>query len=145
MGAIEGYGTQREAVEALLGAAGPSAMVLSFREDRAFAALSLNCFGSFGSTRLDWSVAEVLERTSGFDAAELCRLVGEYGEGGGLGVVFPGNLCVPSVAVDLALVGAYADALLDCPECWVFLVEQAVLIEFQDGEGFVVARVPVPG
>ncbi|MEV6261081.1 hypothetical protein AB0M42_10055 [Streptomyces sp. NPDC051784] len=144
MGAIEGYGTQGEAVEALLDTAGPSAMVLSFREDRAFAALSLNRFGSVGSTRLDWSGAEVLERTSGFDAAELCRLVSEYG-GGGLGVVFPGNLCVPSVAVDLALVGAYAEALLDCPECWVFLVEQGVLIEFQDGEGFVVARVPASG
>ncbi|MFG2923446.1 hypothetical protein ACGFYA_18305 [Streptomyces sp. NPDC048305] len=144
MGAIEGYGTQGEGVEALLNAAGPSAMVLSFREDRTFAALSLDRFGSVRSTRLDWSGAEVLERTSGFDAAELCRLVGEYG-GGGLGVVFPGNLCVPSVAVDLALVGAYADAVLDCPECWVFLVDHGVLIEFQDGEGFVVARVPVPG
>ncbi|MEV6313286.1 hypothetical protein AB0M10_32450 [Streptomyces sp. NPDC051840] len=119
-------------------------MVLSLGEDRAFAALSLNRFGSVGSTRLDWSGAEVLERTSEFDAAELCRLVGEYG-GGGLGVVFPGNLCVPSVAVDLALVGAYAEALLDCPECWVFLVDHGVLIEFQDGEGFVAARVPVPG
>ncbi|MFE5240825.1 MULTISPECIES: hypothetical protein [unclassified Streptomyces] len=143
MGAIDSYGTQREAVEALLYAAAPSAMVLSYREDRAFAALSLNRFGSVGSTRLDWSGAEVLERTCGFDAAELCRLVGEYG-GGGLGIVFPGNLCVPSVAVDLALVGEYAAPLLDCPECWVFLVDQGVLIEFQDGEGFVVARVPAP-
>ncbi|CAM5275728.1 hypothetical protein STANM309S_04920 [Streptomyces tanashiensis] len=44
MGAAEVYGTHPEEIAALLNAVGASAMVLSFPEDRAFAALSVGRF-----------------------------------------------------------------------------------------------------
>lgn len=60
-----------------------------------------------------------------------------------LAVVFWGNLAVPSVALEAALVASHAEAVLECsPECWIHLTDSEVLVEFQDGEGLMVGRVP---
>ncbi|MCX4641428.1 MULTISPECIES: hypothetical protein [unclassified Streptomyces] len=143
MSASEGYGTHPEEIAALLEAVGESMMVLSFREDRSFAALSVERFGAVGSTRLDWSGAVVIERCESFDAAELRRLMASCAGADELAVVFWSNLAVPSVAVEAALVAGHAEAVLECsPECWIYLTDSGVLIEFQDGEGFTAGRVP---
>ncbi|MHA5052619.1 hypothetical protein [Streptomyces sp. SD15] len=128
---------------ALLEVVGESAMVLSFHEDRTFAALSLGRFGAVGSTRLDWHGAEVIERCEAFDAGQLRRLVVTYAGANELAVVFWGNLAVPSVALEAALVASHAEAVLErSPECWIYLTDSGVLIEFQDGEGLTAGRVP---
>ncbi|MFF0085353.1 hypothetical protein ACFYR1_37480 [Streptomyces canus] len=137
------YGTQPEEIAALLEAVGEAAMVLSFREDRTFAALCVGRFGAVGSTRLDWAGAEVIERCESFDADELRRMVASCAGADELAVVFWSNLAVPSVALPAALVAVQAEAVLGCsPECWIYLVDSGVLIEFQDGEGFTAGRVP---
>lgn len=51
MGAETGYGTQVEVLGGLLEAFGDAAVVLSYEEDRTFAALSLNRFDAVGSCR----------------------------------------------------------------------------------------------
>ncbi|WP_458078683.1 hypothetical protein [Streptomyces sp. EMB26] len=143
MGAEAGYGTQVEVLGGLLEAFGDAVVVLSYEEDRTFAALSLNRFGAVGSCRLDWRGAEVLRRSTAFDGGELRKMLCELAGPDELVVLFWGNLMVPSVAVEAGLVAAHADAVLaDCYECWVYLVDRGVLIEFQDGEGFTVGRVP---
>ncbi len=137
------YGTYPEEIATLLDVVGESAMVLSFQEDRTFAALSLGRFGAVGSCRLDWQGAEVIERCEAFDASQLRRLVGTYAGANELAVLFWGNLAVPSVALEAALVASHAEAVLDCsPVCWIYLTDCAVLIEFQDGEGLTAAKVP---
>ncbi|MFF3756799.1 hypothetical protein [Streptomyces sp. NPDC002185] len=139
----DAYGTHPGAIAALLEAAGEAAMVLSFQEDRTFAALSVGRFGTVGSTRLDWAGAEVIERCELFDADELRRLVASCAEADDLAVVLWSNLAVPSVALPAALAAARAEAVLECsPECWIYLVDSGVLIEFQDGEGFTAGKVP---
>ncbi|MFG2593988.1 hypothetical protein [Streptomyces sp. NPDC048438] len=135
------YGTHPGAIAALLDAVGEAAMVLSFQY-RTFAALSVGRFGAVGSTRLDWAGAEVIERCELFDADELRRLVASCAGADELAVVFWSNLAVPSVALSAALVAVQAEAVLGCsPECWIYLVDSGVLIEFQDGEGFTAGRV----
>ncbi|MGW5610440.1 hypothetical protein ACWEWI_30975 [Streptomyces sp. NPDC003753] len=143
MDAAVGYGTQPEAIATVLEAAGGAAVVLSYEEDRAFAALSLNHFGAVGSSRLDWHGAEVLQRSRAFDGGELQALLCRHASQDELVVVFWGNLAVPSIALGAGLAAAHADAILaSCSECWIYLVDSALLIEFQDGEGFAVVRVP---
>ncbi|MET7846109.1 hypothetical protein ABZT45_48085 [Streptomyces sp. NPDC005356] len=132
MSASEGYGTHPEEIAALLEAVGESMMVLSFREDRSFAALSVERFRAVGSTRLDWSGAVVIERCESFDADELRRLMASCARADELAVVFWSNLAVPSVVVEAALVAGHAEAVLECsPECWIYLTDSGVLIEFQ--------------
>ncbi|KUJ37541.1 hypothetical protein ADL25_28005 [Streptomyces sp. NRRL F-5122] len=142
MGAEAGYGTQADVIAVLLQSVGDAAVVLSYDEDRTFAALSLNRFGSVGSYRLDWQGAEV-QRSPAFDGGELRRLLSGLASPDELAVVFWGNLAVPSLASEAGLLATHADAVLECcPECWVYLVDRGVLIEFQDGEGFTIGRVP---
>lgn len=137
-----GYGTQ-PVIAALLAAVGGAAVVLSYDEDRSFAALSLSRFGSVGSSRLDWSGVEVLQRSPAFDGGELRGLLRGLARLDELAVVFWGNLAVPSLALEAGLVATHADAILECCfECWIYLVDSGVLIEFQDGEGFTAGRVP---
>lgn len=143
MSAGETYGTHREQISGLLGVVGASVMVLSFQEDRVFAALSVDRFGAMGSSRLDWREAEVIERSEAFDAGHLCRLVAAYAGADELAVVFWGNFAVPSVALQAALVASHAETVLECsPECWIYLTDSGVLIEFHDGEGLTVGRIP---
>lgn len=143
MGAGTAYGTQRETIAPLLEAVGHAGMILSYDENRAFAAQSLNRFGAVGSTRLDWRDAEVLHRCSSFDGAALHRMLRAVANPGELAIVFWGNLCVPSIALDSDLLALHADAALaSCYECWIHLVDSEVLIEFQDGEGFTAGRIP---
>ncbi|MEU9288242.1 hypothetical protein AB0D57_26965 [Streptomyces sp. NPDC048275] len=138
-----GYGTHPEAIAEVVAAVGDAAVVLSYEEDRAFAAVSLSRFGAVGSTRLDWHGVEVLERSTAFDGAQLRRMVHDHGDGTELAVVFWSNLAVPSVALEAGTVATHAETLLDCsPECWVYLADSRMLIEFQDGEGATVGRVP---
>ncbi|MEU8832216.1 hypothetical protein [Streptomyces sp900116325] len=138
-----GYGVHRAAIAHILAAVRDAAIVLSYEEDRSFAAASLSRFSAVGSTRLDWQAAEVVERSTGFDGAELRRLLHDHGDKGELVVVFWGSLAVPSVILEAALAALHAETLLDCsPECWIYLTDSRVLIEFQDGEGFTVGRVP---
>ncbi|MFE9440742.1 hypothetical protein ACFYO2_17360 [Streptomyces sp. NPDC006602] len=142
MSAEASYGTQPDVIAALLAAVGDAVAVLSYDEDRTFAALSLGDFGSVGSSRLDWSGAEVLRSSPTFAGGELQKLLRELGRLDELAVVFWGNLAVPSLALEAGLVAAHADAILECcSECWVYLVDSGVLIEFQDGEGFTAGRV----
>ncbi|GAA0612341.1 hypothetical protein [Streptomyces crystallinus] len=57
--------------------------------------------------------------------------------------MFWSNFAVPSVALGAAVIASHADTVLDCsPACWIFLTDSGVLIEFQDGEGFMVGRIP---
>jgi hypothetical protein len=141
--ARSGYGTHPEVIAEVLAAIGDSAVVLSYEEDRAIAGVSLSRFGAVGSTRLDWNGAEVLERSTAFDGAELRRLVHDYGDERELAVVFWSNLAAPSVALDANVVAIHAETLLDCsPESWIYLADSGVLIEFQEGDGFTVGRVP---
>ncbi|MDF3144261.1 MULTISPECIES: hypothetical protein [unclassified Streptomyces] len=144
LSARAGYGTQPEVIAALVHTVGEAAaVVLSYDEDRTVAALGLNRFGTIGSTRLDWRGAEVLERSAAFDAAQLRDLLRRHTQPGETAVVFWGNLAVPSVALDAGLLAAHADTVLECcHECWVHLLDAGLLIEFQDGEGFTVGRVP---
>ncbi|MCX5406275.1 hypothetical protein OHA37_20670 [Streptomyces sp. NBC_00335] len=139
----ESYGTYRESVAELLEAAAGEAIVLSYEEDRAFAALGLNRFGTVGSLRLDWRGAEVRERSEGFDGGELRRLLGVHAAAGELAVVFWSNHRMPAVALEAALVARHAEVVVDCtPECWIHLTDSGLLIEFQDGEGFTVGVIP---
>lgn len=120
-----------------------AAVVLSYDENRAVAAMGLNRFGTVGSTRLDWRGAEVVERSSAFDGAQLRELLLRHAPAGETAVVFWGNLAVPSVALDAGLLAAHADTVVECcPEFWVHLMDARLLIEFQDGEGFTVGQVP---
>ncbi|MFD5057055.1 hypothetical protein [Streptomyces sp. NPDC058394] len=138
-----GYGVHRDAITQVLAAVGDAAVVLSYEEDHSFAAASLSRFSAVRSTRLDWQAAEVLERSTGFDGAELRRLLHSHGDKGELVIVFWGNLAVPSVGLEAAVAALHAETLLDCsPQCWIYLTDSRVLIEFQDGEGFTVGRVP---
>ncbi|MEV4946861.1 hypothetical protein [Streptomyces sp. NPDC053755] len=139
----ERYGTHPEQIAALLDAAGEAAMVLSFREDRAFAAMSVGRFRAVRSTRLDWSGAEEIARSESFDADGLRTLLASCAGANELAVVFWSNLATPSVALEAALVAEHAEAVLECsPESWIYLADGEVLIEFQDGEGFTAGRVP---
>ncbi|MEU0306591.1 hypothetical protein [Streptomyces cyaneofuscatus] len=132
-----------EPIAALLAAAGEAAMVLTYAEDRAFAGVSLNRFASVNSTRLDWRGAEVLERSEEFDGDGLRKMVRRYGAEGELVVIFWGNHAVPSVALEAEAVAAHAEMVVgSCYECWLYFTDGHVLIEFQDGEGFVAARIP---
>ncbi|GAA4304167.1 hypothetical protein GCM10023086_21180 [Streptomyces venetus] len=117
--------------------------MLSYEEDRSFAAVSLSRFGSVGSSRLDWSGVEVLQRSPAFDGERLRELLSWLARPDELAVVFWGNLAVPSRALEVGLVEAQADEILKCGyECWIYLVDSGVVIEFQDGEGFIAGRVP---
>jgi hypothetical protein len=143
VGAEAHYGTQLDAIAGLLAAVGDAAVVLSYDEDRAFAALSLSRFGSVGSARLDWSTAEVLKTSAAFDGGELRSLLRELARLDELAVVFWGNLAMPSLALEAGLVATHTDTVLECCyECWVYLVDSGILIEFQDGAGFTAGRVP---
>ncbi|MBK5994257.1 hypothetical protein JHN53_21950 [Streptomyces sp. MBT58] len=127
----------------MLEVVGDSAMLLSYEEDRAFAALSLGRFPSVGSSRLDWHGAEVIEQCEAFDSGQLNELVRAYAGAGELVVVFWSNLAVPSVAMEAALVAEHAEEVLEVsPECWIYLTDSRVLVEFQDGEGMTAGRVP---
>ncbi|MEU0159339.1 hypothetical protein ABZ154_10995 [Streptomyces sp. NPDC006261] len=138
-----GYGTHPEHIAALLAAAGEAAIVLTYAEDRAFADVSLNRFASVNSTRLDWQGVEVLERSDDFDEDGLRDLVRRYGGEAELVVVFWGNHAVPSVALEAGVVAAHAEMVVgSCYECWLYFTDSRLLIEFQDGEGFVAAKVP---
>lgn len=137
------YGTHPGQIAALLDVVGESVIVLSFQEDRAFAALSVGRFGTEGSSRLDWRGVEVIERGEAFVADHLRRLVVFCAKANELAVVLWGNLAVPSVALEAALVAGHAQVMLECsPECWIYLTDSGVLIEFQDGEGLAAGRVP---
>lgn len=143
LGAEASYGTQLDVTSELLHLLGDAAMVLSYDEDRTFAALSLSRFSSVGTSRLDWRDAEVVEASSSFDGEELRKLLRGLADPDDLTVVFWGNLCVPSIALEASLLAAHADAVLSsCAECWIYLVDKGVLIEFQDGEGFCAGRIP---
>ncbi|MBT2420095.1 hypothetical protein J7F01_17635 [Streptomyces sp. ISL-22] len=144
MSARAGYGTQPEAIAALVHAVGEAAVVvLSYDEDRTVAALGLDRFATMGSTRLDWRGVEVVERCSAFDGAQLRDLLLRHAGPGETAVVFWGNLAVPSMGVDAELLAAHAGTVVESSyECWVHLLDAGLLIEFQDGEGFVVGRVP---
>ncbi|WP_190021154.1 hypothetical protein [Streptomyces hiroshimensis] len=145
MSGSKGYGTRPEAIRHVLEAVGDSAMLLTYAEDRAFASLSLNRFPSVGSVRLDWSGAEVIEWRDGFDPAELRRTVRAHAATDELAVVFWDNFVIPSIALDAALVADHAEAVLEwAARCWIFLADSGLLIEFQDGEGLTVARIPEP-
>ncbi|MFD3972446.1 hypothetical protein [Streptomyces cyaneofuscatus] len=138
-----GYGMHPEQIAGLLAAAGDAAIVLTYAEDRAFAGVSLNRFASVNSTRLDWQGVEVLERSEEFDGDGLREMVRRYGGEGELVVVFWGDQVVPAVALETEVVAAQAELVVDsCYECWLYFTDGHVLIEFQDGEGFVAARVP---
>ncbi|MET7503643.1 hypothetical protein [Streptomyces microflavus] len=138
-----GYGMHPENIADLLAAAGDAAIVLTYAEDRAFAGVSLNHFASVNSTRLDWQGVEVLERSDEFDGDGLREMVRRYGGEGELVVVFWGNHAVPSVALEAEVAAAHAEVVVgSCYECWLYFTDGHVLIEFQDGEGFVAARVP---
>ncbi len=140
---MTGYGMYPEDIAALLAAAGEAAIVLTFEEDRAFADLSLNRFASVNSTRLDWQGVEVLERSEEFGGNGLRALLRRYGGEGELVVVFWGNHAVPSVALKAEVMAAHAEMVVgSCYECWLYFTDGRVLIEFQDGEGFVAARIP---
>jgi len=137
------YGTHAQPLARVLEAVGDSAMLLSYEEDRAFAALSLGRFPAVGSSRLDWRGAEVIERCEAFDSGQLNRMVRAYARAGELVVVFWSNLAVPSVAMEAALVAEHAEEVLEVsPECWIYLTDSRVLVEFQDGEGMTAGRVP---
>ncbi|MFJ9982021.1 hypothetical protein [Streptomyces cyaneofuscatus] len=139
----DGYGAHPEPIAALLAAAGEAAIVLTYAEDRAFAGVSLNRFASVNSTRLDWRGVEVLERSEEFDGDGLREMVRRHGAEGELVVVFWGNHAVPSVALEAEAVAAHAEMVVgSCYECWLYFTDGHVLIEFQDGEGFVAARIP---
>ncbi|MBT2378636.1 hypothetical protein J7E90_15060 [Streptomyces sp. ISL-111] len=138
-----GYGMHPEHIAALLAASGEAAIVLTYDEDRAFAGVSLDRFASVNSTRLDWQGVEVLERSDEFDGAGLRELVRRHGGEGELVVMFWGNHAVPTVALETDVAAAHAEMVVDsCYECWLYFTDGQVLIEFQDGDGFVVARVP---
>lgn len=138
-----GYGMHPESIAALLAAPGEAAIVLTYAEDRAFADVSLNRFASVNSTRLDWQGVEVLERAEEFDGHGLRELVRRYGDEDELVVVFWGNHAVPSIALEAQAVAAHAEMVVDsCYECWLYFTDAHVLVEFQDGEGFVAARIP---
>ncbi|MFE9013525.1 hypothetical protein [Streptomyces cyaneofuscatus] len=139
----DGYGAHPEPIVALLAAAGEAAIVLTYAEDRAFAGVSLNRFASVNSTRLNWRAAEVLEHSEEFDGDGLREMVRRYGAEGELVVVFWGNHAVPSVALEAEAVAAHAEMVVgSCYECWLYFTDGHVLIEFQDSEGFVAARIP---
>lgn len=143
MSAEAGYGTQSDVLAGLLAVVGDAGAVLSYDEDRSFAALSLSRFGSVGSSRLDWSGAEVLQRSPAFDGDGLRGLLRGLARPDELAVVFWGNLAVPSLALEADMVARHAEAILECcVECWIYLEDSGVLIEFQDGEGFTAGRVP---
>lgn len=132
-----------EQIAGLLAAAGDAAIVLTYAEDRAFAGVSLNRFASVNSTRLDWQGVEVLERSEEFDGDGLREMVRRYGGEGEFVVVFWGDQVVPTVALETEVVAAQAELVVgSCYECWLYFTDGHVLIEFQDGEGFVAARVP---
>lgn len=132
-----------EQIAGLLAAAGDAAIVLTYAEDRAFAGVSLNRFASVNSTRLDWQGVEVLERSEEFDGDGLREMVRRYGGEGEFVVVFWGDQVVPTVALETEAVAAHAEMVVgSCYECWLYFTDGHVLIEFQDGEGFVAARVP---
>ncbi|WP_326704447.1 hypothetical protein [Streptomyces cyaneofuscatus] len=138
-----GYGTHPDHIAGLLAAAGDAVIVLTYAEDRAFAGVSLNRFASVNSTRLDWQGVEVLERSEEFGGDGLREMVRRYGEEGELVVVFWGDQVVPAVALETEAVAAHAEMVVgSCYECWLYFTDGHVLIEFQDGEGFVAARVP---
>jgi hypothetical protein len=140
-----GYGTQPEGIAPLVRAVGEAAAVLSYDEDRTVAAMALDRFDTIGSTRLQWRGVEVLERSSAFDGAQLRELLLRHAPPGETAVVFWGNLAVPSVALDAETLAAHADAVVEgCYECWIHLMDAGLLIEFQDGEGFTLGRVPKP-
>ncbi|WP_186785201.1 hypothetical protein [Streptomyces misionensis] len=150
MGASEMYGTQRGAIAALLEAVGDSVMVLSYQEDRSFAAMSLDRFGAAGSVRLDWRGHEVIDRCDAFDGGQLRRTVLAHAEPGELAIVFWDNLAVPSVALEASLLADHAEVVEDVrPNCWIYLAGSAVLVERHDGEeadGGAGARLtPTPG
>ncbi|MGW5066369.1 hypothetical protein ACWEQJ_09660 [Streptomyces cyaneofuscatus] len=139
----DGYGAHPEPIAALLAAAGEAAIVLTYAEDRTFAGVSLNRFASVNSTRLDWRGVEVLERSEEFDGDGLRAMVRRHGAEGELVVIFWGNHAVPSVALEAEAVAAHAEMVVgSCYECWLYFTDGHVLIEFQDGEGFVAARIP---
>lgn len=138
-----GYGMYPESIAELLAAVRAVAVVLTYNEHRAFADLSLNRFASVNSTRLDWQGVEVLERSDEFDGDGLREMVRRYGSEGELVVVFWGNHVVPSIALEAEAVAAHAEMVVgSCYECWLHFTDGHVLIEFQDGEGFVAARIP---
>ncbi|MER6259052.1 competence protein CoiA family protein [Streptomyces sp900105245] len=137
------YGTHSERLSGVLDTVGDSAMVLSYEEDQAFAALSLNRFTSVGSTRADWHVGEVIERCRTLDGEQLSRMARAYAVTDELVVVFRANLAVPSVALEAELVASHAEAVLECsPEGWIYLTDSGVLIEFREGEGLTAWPVP---
>ncbi|MFD3409573.1 hypothetical protein [Streptomyces cyaneofuscatus] len=138
-----GYGMYPQDIAALLAAAAEAAIVLTYADHRAFADVSLDRFASVNSTRLDWQRAEVLEHSEEFDGDGLREMGRRHGGEGELVVVFWGNHAVPSVALEAEVVAAHAEMVVgSCYECWLYFTDSRVLIEFQDGEGFVAARVP---
>lgn len=57
--------------------------------------------------------------------------------------MFWGSHVVPAVALEAEVAAAQAEMVVgSCRECWLYFADGGTLIEFQDGEGFVAARVP---
>ncbi|MCD9903011.1 hypothetical protein LUR56_29880 [Streptomyces sp. MT29] len=90
-----------------------------------------------------WRGVEVLERSEEFDGDGLREMARRYGGEDELVVIYWGNHAVPSVALEAEAVAAHAEMVVgSCYECWLYCTDGHVLIEFQDGEGFVAARIP---
>ncbi|CUM39484.1 hypothetical protein BN2537_7933 [Streptomyces venezuelae] len=140
------YGTHPEYIAEILGLLGEDVLLLSYEEQRRFAAVSLNRFGAIGSARLDWHGAEVVERRDGFDGEALASLLVAHAGPEELVVVFWDNLAVPSIALSASLLARHAEAILgECYACWFLLTDSGMLIEFQDGEGLTAGRPPTDG
>ncbi|WP_030693124.1 hypothetical protein [Streptomyces globisporus] len=143
MSARESYGTRPEYIAEVLALLGEDALLLSYEEQRAFAEVSLDRFEAIGSGRLDWRGAEVVEKREDFGGGALAALLGAHAAPDELVIVFWDNLLVPTIGTTAALAARHADAIVDQgPVFWLFLADEELLIEFQDGEAFRVGRPP---
>ncbi|MFJ8658430.1 hypothetical protein [Streptomyces sp. NPDC093795] len=145
MNARGGYGSHPEYIGKVLGLLGEDVLLLSYEDQREFAAASLNRFRTIGSARLDWRGAHVVERCEAYDGAALASLLGVHAGPDELVVVFWDNFVVPSIALPAASAARHAGAILDEGyACWILLTDSGILIEFQDGEGMTVGTPPPP-
>jgi hypothetical protein len=148
--AEEQYGRHADALEPFLRILNEdersAISILSYAEDRSFAADSINRFPQ-GWSGIDWERSEFLVQHHYEDFTDAARLLQEllarHALDSSLLVITWGNLLIPALAMPVALARAHPSEVLDiCDDLWLFAVDEGVIIEHHHSGVLTASRIP---
>ena len=149
--ARESYGTHPQALRDLRTALGTENRLLhelSWEEDQALAAVSLNLFPARSFfDGLTWPDDAVLAQAVEPEYEQAARLLGDlilqHSAEHADAVVFWGNLALPTVRLPARLAAANAGELMDTgDDVWIYLPDRGVLVEYWHSGRITAGKVP---